>query len=385
MKITAIETFTPTLPFRFSFGHSLASRASSTNLIVKVTLDDGTYGFGEGIPRSYVTGEDIDTANGAVRDIYAKRFIGSDLKSPEAAIEFLQAQFVELGLESKKAGASYCALELAVLDAVSRSSQKSLCRLFGGAKQSRIRYDGVVPFAKRKILGLMLYFYKLYGFQTVKVKVGKSLEDNIEILKLARKILGPDVCLRVDANAIWSIDEALRAAEAFSRFSVASIEQPVPADDLKGLATLVAEVPQEIIVDESLCTYDDAVKLVESKAARGFNIRLSKVGGMLMSFRLVQLAQENGISCHLGAQVGESGILTAAGRIFACANQPFENYEGADNLFLLKEDLTKENLTVGFGGWGNLIAGSGLAVSVKEGTIARLSYAAEELALSASP
>jgi muconate cycloisomerase len=384
MKVKAIEIFTPTLPFRFAFGHSLASRDSSTNLIVKVTLDDGTIGFGEGVPRSYVTGEDIDTAGSAVRDIYAKHFLGQEFAEAKHAVEFLQAKFDELGLNTKRAGSSFCALELALLDAVTRADNISISQLFGGAKQRQIRYDGVVPFAKRSKLALILYFYKFYGFQTIKIKVGKSLDDNIELLKLARKILGPDICLRVDANAIWSLDEALQAAEAFTPFSVASIEQPLAATDLPGLSYLVANISQEVVVDESLCTYSDAEQLVFAKACGGFNIRLSKNGGILASLKIRELARKNGINCHLGAQVGESGIITAAGRIFACVNEPFANYEGADNFFLLKEDLTKENLTVGLGGFGNLVEGIGLGVSVKENAIARLQKDREILPVTAS-
>ena len=56
----------------------------------------------------------------------------------------------------------------------------------------------------------------------------------------------------------------------------------------------------------------------------------------------------------MGAQVGESGILSAAARVFAACNKPFENYEGSMNGFLLKQDVTSENLTVGFGGIGTL-------------------------------
>ena len=62
MSVTfrSVEVLGVRLPFRFSFGHALATRRSSTNLFVKVALSDGTTGFGEGVPREYVTGETID-------------------------------------------------------------------------------------------------------------------------------------------------------------------------------------------------------------------------------------------------------------------------------------------------------------------------------------
>jgi muconate cycloisomerase len=80
---------------------------------------------------------------------------------------------------------------------------------------------------------------------------------------------------------------------------------------------------------------------------------------------MVAMAKQFGINCHLGAQVGESGILSAAGRIFACINDPFKNYEGSDNMFLLKKDITKENLTVGLRGLGRLPLGLGLGITVQ--------------------
>jgi muconate cycloisomerase len=68
----------------------------------------------------------------------------------------------------------------------------------------------------------------------------------------------------------------------------------------------------------------------------------------------------------MGAQVGESGILSAAGRSFASTQERFDNYEGSNNLFLLKQDITEENLNVGYKGLGRLLSGNGLGVRVLE-------------------
>jgi hypothetical protein len=67
---------------------------------------------------------------------------------------------------------------------------------------------------------------------------------------------------------------------------------------------------------------------------------------------------------HLGAQVGESAILSAAARAFAGSQRPFDNYEGSNNLFLLKKDISRENLNVGRGGFGKFLKGAGLGVHV---------------------
>lgn len=370
MKIRSIETFRITLPFRFSFGHSLASRSESTNLLVKITLSNGITGYGEGIPRDYVTGEDIESAESNVLTTYAPIFLSADIDSPTQLKKLLTDGFDELGLLAKPQGSSWCALELALLDAYGKLWQVNPAEIVSRQiRTPRIRYGGVIPFGGLKALSAVLWFYKFYGFKTIKLKVGKDLDTDMQKLAMCRKIMGDDVTIRVDANCAWSLDSALRASEAFTRFNVASYEQPLPADDWDGLQKLTASIAADVMVDESLCTVEQARQLAHDKVCSAFNIRISKAGGLLPAARILSVAQQYGIKVQMGAQVGETGILTAAGRYFACSSEPFLNYEGAANLFLLKQDLTTEDLTVRPGGYGDLAFARrkhGLGITVKD-------------------
>ncbi len=371
MKVVSVDVYCLTLPFRLSFGHSLASRNHSTNVFVRVRLADGTEGFGEGVPRDYVTGENADDCVERITRTFVPALMATELSALPELLNQLERLRQSFELDSKRWGASWCALELAVLDAVARSKKSSLAELLGPCQRDLIRYGAVVPFSGKKMLKALLYFYKFYGFKTVKLKVGEDIESDAARLSLARKVMGPAVTLRVDANCVWTVEQALRAAERFAPFGVASYEQPLAADDIAGLSRLTAAISAQVVADESLCTLDDAQRLVESKACSGFNIRISKVGGLLTARKMARLAKSAGIKCHLGAQVGESGILSAAGRLFACLEEPFENYEGSANLFLLKQDLTRENLTAGWGGQGRLLRQSGLGVTVVPGSLSK--------------
>jgi len=389
MKIKAVETFLITLPFRFAFGHSLATRADSTNVIVRVTLTDGTQGFGEGVPRDYVTGENAQLAQSNIDQLYAPYLVAMDVSDHRLLIEKLEDIFLTLGLDKRPQGASWCATELAVLDAASKAQKKRVVDWFGPIQNERIRYGGVIPFGgKRAVMG-MLWFYKLYGFKTVKVKVGKSLEDDIAIVSMARDVMGPDATIRVDSNCAWTADQTLRAVEAFGKFNVSSYEQPVDPTDLKGLKKITESIAEQVLVDESLCTLEQAKHLAEDGICSAFNIRISKVGGFIAAQKMVALAAKHGIKCHLGAQVGESGILSAAARTFAMVNAPFENYEGSMNGFLLKSDLTNENLTVGLGGFGSLNYSrkqrAGFGLSITEGTLESWESSSKEAASVAQP
>ncbi|HEY9792288.1 MAG TPA: enolase C-terminal domain-like protein, partial [Candidatus Obscuribacterales bacterium] len=280
---------------------------------------------------------------------------------------------MELGLHRKPRGASWCALELAILDAVAKAHGVHISDWFGPIITPAIKYGGVVPFGGRKVQAAMLIAYRLFGFQTVKIKVGKTLEEDIAKVALARRIMGDDAILRVDANCAWNLDQTLRAASAFRAYRVASYEQPVPSERLDWLQKITAALEEQVVVDESLCTIEQAQMLAAERICSAFNIRISKVGGMLAAGKMVAIAKQHGIKCHLGAQVGESGILSAAARTFALCNPRFENYEGSMNAVLLKHDITSENLNMGFGGVGTLgyirRQKYGFGFSITEGTL----------------
>jgi L-Ala-D/L-Glu epimerase len=363
MRVARVEARLVQLPFRFSFGHALAARSSTTNVIVAVTLDDWAVGYGEGVPREYVTGETPESALARVVDAYAPALIGRDL--PTASVpEALRQLRDDLHADQASPAAAWCAVETALIDAIGRSLGRPAADLLGPARRPRVRYGGVAPFASGPAMIGMLLFFRLYGFRDVKLKLGRGEQKDLTTARVARRVLGSGVELRADANCAWSVDEALAMAERLRPYGLISYEQPVAADDWDGLSRLTASMSEDVMVDESLCSVEDARRLA-ARACSMFNVRVSKCGGPLAALEIVQIAREAGLRCQLGAQVGESGILTAAGRLVALlADPPFRHHEGADNLFLLRQDLTVENLTARPGGRGDMPAGPGLGLHV---------------------
>ena len=261
--------------------------------------------------------------------------------------------------------AAWCAVELAVLDAFGHHFGVSIGTWLGANPSKRVRYDAIVPFGGRWQLAAIGLLVRALGFRQVKVKVGQDVERDVRGLATLRRVLGPGVDLRVDANCAWTVDQTLTAMQRFDAFDLSSIEQPVAADDLAGLQRLTAADTACIIVDESLCSVQDALRLVDARACHAFNIRVSKCGGLLNSMRIARIAQDSGLTCIVGAQVGESGILSAAGRHLAAALPNVRFVEGSAGRLLLKEDLTVENVLPGWGGWAHSFDGPGLGVTVK--------------------
>lgn len=371
MKLLSAEIRIINLPFRFAFKHSLASRSYSENIIVKATLEhqgQKFVGFGEGVPRDYVTGEAISSSVKALESEFLPLFAGQTFETAGDLLTLLKSNFIKAQLHERPLGSAWCALELAICDAAAQALGQTVTSLLGGFESHQtaigIRYGGVVPFSSKKILPAILWFYKFFGFKTVKLKVGKDLQSDLEMLATARRILGTETILRIDANCAWTADEAVSNLKAMRAFDIASVEQPLPAEDLDGLAYLTKNLPEQIVADESLCTISQARNLAENRIVSGFNVRISKVGGLLAAKEIVKIADAHGIAVHLGAQVGESAILSAAARAFAGSERPFSNYEGSNNFFLLKKDIARENLNVGPGGYGKFLTGEGFGLHI---------------------
>jgi muconate cycloisomerase len=209
--------------------------------------------------------------------------------------------------------------------------------------------------------------------QHVKLKVGTSRD--LQILKRARERLGWERDLRVDANCAWDAPEAIRRIRKMAPYGISAVEQPVAKEDFLGLKQVSEEVDIPIIADESLCSEEDARRLIELKACRIFNLRLSKCGGLGAARRLRQMAEAHGIVCQLGCHVGETSILSAAGRAFALCSPHLAYVEGSLAPFLLTKDPATPPVVFSPGGVGEALPGPGLGVEVAEGVLQDLARA----------
>lgn len=355
--------------------HYLAERTHSENLVVKVVTDSGVVGFGEGIARQYVTGEVMESSLRFLQDHLIPELNGFHPSEPPDLIEAL----AELLSEDNRAQApaACCALELAILDAAGKTWSQSVAQMLGGGDQPLI-YSAVIPMMSYPSFHRLLHLIRDMEMSFVKIKVGN--ERDTEILSLAREILGHEVDLRVDANGAWSSEEAGKRIAAMMAYGISAVEQPVPKEDILGLKRVSEQVEIPVIVDESLCLERDAKKLVSLDACQVFNLRLSKCGGILAANRLYEIGRKKAIAAQLGCQVGETGILSAAGRQLA-ATRKLLYLEGSYSSYLLKDDIVNEPVEFGPGGVAQPLAGHGLGVSVNEETLQRLAVMHEEIRL----
>jgi muconate cycloisomerase len=133
------------------------------------------------------------------------------------------------------------------------------------------------------------------------------------------------------------------------------------------------------MLDESLCSLHDAEQAVQSQACDLFNLRLSKCGGFIPSLRLMQFAVQHNFGCQLGCQVGETAILSSAGRHFATSVKGLRYFEGSYDRHLVREPLAIEDMTFSKGGLASALTGSGLGITVDPDALERVTVRKEAL------
>lgn len=328
VTVASLEVLPLRIPFRFAFAHNLAARREARPQIVRLRLSDGSVGYGEALPRPYLTGENEASARAALEGPLAALVLGVELRGLEGAQALIESAAARAARE--QAPAAFCGLELALLDAAGRSTGRPVSDVLGGVRRTELPYEVVViGFLPQAALRLFLGEARRRGARLVKLKVGRP--DDLERVALVRRLLGDDVALVLDANAAWSADEAIERVRAFEPFGLTAVEQPVAREDLAGLARVQDALGTPIVADESLCTLGDAQRLLAHGACELWNLRVGKCGGLLGTLELARLAESHGIGTALGVLVGETGILAAAGRHLAACHDAFRwlEHEGA--------------------------------------------------------
>ena len=374
MRVVELESRRIRVALRRKVTHASHVRTETENVVVRCKLSDGSTGYGEGVPRDYVTGETIDFS----LDLLKRSDLAKQLDTDCA--DFLQA--VHLAEKLKLAAspqddrgilgnAARCAVELAVLDAFGRAFGEPLTKVAELVApelyrfQPWVQYSGVIGNPRRWKKVLYPLAYRLAGFRQVKLKVGIEGQDDVKRTKTIRRWLGAKMDLRIDANEAWAPTEAAARIRELEPFNITCVEQPVKHEDVASLAEVRKLVKTPIMLDESLCGQIDAERAVQGGWCDFFNIRLSKCGGVIPSVRLAQLAKRYNLGYQLGCQVGETAILSAAGRHFATSVADIRYVEGSYDRHLVWESLAVEDLTFRRrGGWAPALIRTGLGFTL---------------------
>ena len=366
MRLCRAEVFLVRLPLRLRVRHALASRLESLNLIVRLCDDQGNEGWGEGVPRDYVTGEAAETSFAHLADVLLPSLTGVVVEDPNQLLPAV----ARLLTPAPGNQTCCCAAELALFDLAGKYFHRSAASWFGGRRRDAVRYSVVLPLLGPGETSEFLDGVRRLGVTHLKIKA--EGERWPETLAEARAVLGDGVTIAVDANGSWDLEAAGRYLRGMERFDVAWVEQPLPRGREHEIPSLAGRSAIPLMADESLTTLDEAQRLLRQGGYRLFNLRLSKLGGLAASHRIAGVAAESGVRVQVGCQVGESSLLSAAGRILAATLPGFEALEGSYGSRLLESDVTDVPYEFGPGGDAGVQQTPGLGIAVARERLAPL-------------
>jgi L-alanine-DL-glutamate epimerase-like enolase superfamily enzyme len=291
-------------PFAIATGAVTAAR----NLLVRVTLADGTVGLGEAAPFPPSGGETQETARAAV-DGMAPLVVGCDAASWRPLAARLTASFEHQA--TARAG-----VEMAVLDALTTSLGVPLHAFFGGA-ESRVETDITIPIEAPEHMAGLARQYAKRGAATLKLKVGTDVEDDLDrVLAVARG--APDCDLILDGNQGFTPNEAVELIEYLKQEDVHPVlfEQPVHRHNLEGLRFVTERVPVPVAADESVHTAADALRVARMGAANVVNIKLMK-SGIVEALDIAAVCRAAHIELMVGAMIETRLAIAAAAHLVA--------------------------------------------------------------------
>ncbi len=374
-QIRYLRIYPLLIPLRQPFRHAVQVRRHADPVVIQVELADRTIGYGETLPRPYVSGETADTVLESIDRTMLDELLAFRPASFPEALERIDALPTH-GRTGRLIVAARAGVELALLDAYSRHFAKPISDAVGwlgvpgfGSPGStkHVRYSGVLSGGELSRLKRSLRKMRWFGLRDFKLKVG--YEDDLDRVRAVADLLGRSLgratTLRLDANGAWTLEQASERLAAMEDWPIRCVEQPLDRAHDNDLVALRRAVRLDIMYDESLVTFADAERLLHLGVAGAFNIRISKNGGFLPALRLAHFARKHKLMYQLGCMVGETSILSAAGRRFL-ENVPGVTFaEGSYGRFLLQGDVVDRPVQFGCGGRFTPLSGLGWGIDVR--------------------
>jgi len=333
------------IPLRMPVSHASHTRAQGESIAVRARRG-ACEGVGEGCPRPYVTGEDTETSLAWLRR-------HEEALARVGSVDALEAFASAHAREIDACPGAWCAAESALLDVFARERGSTVEALLGvEPRADPVEMTAVLFDAPPAVFDGLVERHRQVGFRDWKLRVSGHLEEDRARLERVRQAGARRV--RVDGNNRWRHDpDAGRAhlAALHAAAPLAAVEEPCAPRDVAALSRIATELGVPVILDESACTPADLRRFDEAAGSFIVNVKVSKAGGLQRALALVAAARERQWPVVVGAQVGETSILTRLAMIVASvAGDALWACEGGYGTLLLERDPVEPELRFGAGG-----------------------------------
>ncbi|MEL6569108.1 MAG: enolase C-terminal domain-like protein [Pseudomonadota bacterium] len=327
-------------PYQMGAMESGASHAMS--IIVRVETEDGVEGWGETFLTPGWYGADTPASMlWLINVMFGPRLKGVSVFDIEKIEQVMQKTWT-LGNWYAKG-----VIEMAVRDAAARTLNQPINVFFGGAYRDRFPMSGGIGTEAPDVMAAKAAKFKERGFKTIKLKIDSVNELDLDVARVreVRDAVGADMNIRLDGNGVYSVPQAVKLCKRIEDFDIESLEQPVQAHNLKGMAEIRNKIGIPLMADESVETIRDAMVVIELRAADIIKLKISKCGGLGPSRRIADLCQAADIPVTVGNGFNSSLLATAELQL-ACsmsAIEPAGEFIGPDKL---EDDIVDVPMTI---------------------------------------
>ena len=298
LQVVAARHWKVAMPFVTALEWGSGKRPAATRLIVELTLANGTVGYGETICLLEF-----------IEPVLVNTIFPIALAHRASDVERFSRHVLGAGYYHHKRAAvmAMAAVEMAMWDAVGRSSGLPLHALWGGAYRQRVEVAAYLFGTDAQALRQSAQRFMDQGYRSFKVKIGMTAASDLSNVEAVRGAVG-DCLLRADVNGAWTPGTARRMLDKLKAFDLQYIEQPLELDDLHGHAELRRMQPIPVALDESAYTLADVGNIVRSSAADVILLDPHEMGGLWQTIKAAAIAESVGIpvTLHSGGELGFS-------------------------------------------------------------------------------
>lgn len=295
--------------FKFFTGpHGGAGRAA---VLVEITAEDGTVGWGQSVPIAKWSDETLETATVALREYFAPALQGltvatlDDIATAHRALDAAIAPGFSTGMPIARAG-----LDIALHDLIARRAGVPVAALWGRKAEGRLTLSWTINVQQLDDVDGLVAAGRARGYRHFNIKVGPDPTFDAALAKAVRRA-APEAFLWADANGGYALDAALRAAPALAAAGVDVLESPLRPNRLAGYRELKRQGALPILMDEGVTTVDDLREFHQLGMLDGVAMKPSRCGGLMSCRAQIEYCELNGL-LWLGSGLTDPDLSLAA-------------------------------------------------------------------------
>lgn len=369
MRISRVDTIPLHLPVKTPLVESGGTFSRFDHVLVRLHAEGGLVGLGEVEAYPSFERDGVETQAGIVAvvdEVLGPAVMGV---SPfDLSVLWQRMERAAVGYWRVKA-----AIDIAAHDLMGRALGLPVHDLLGGKARESWPVEGVgygISIGDPEVVAQIAEAAVGRGYRQLELKAGDARPElDVARLRLVREAIGPDVPIKMDFNGFYDTKTAVRLIRELERYGVQWIEQPARPWDLEGLAFVRAAVTTLIVLDESVETPQDMLRVARLQAADAVHVKPTIKGGFTMARKIAAVAEAAGIALVPGTSA-PSGVGMAAAQAFIASCPQLSGGAHGSPLDILVEDIVTEPIAADSTTVGPR-SGVGLGIELDEAVVER--------------